>query len=96
MAPGSVTLIHREELEAFASIAARVGVAVHLYALNPVATLIAERAPRARYEQAYALLKRRGLLVRMSSQARIDANGGCGTLVALRRATPARPTQVNS
>jgi 23S rRNA (adenine2503-C2)-methyltransferase len=40
---------------------------------------------RAGYERAYVLLRGAGLVVRMSSRARLDDNGGCGTLVALRR-----------
>ncbi len=59
-------------------------IAVHLYAYNPVATSACEAVPRAEYEAAYELLRERGLMVRMSSQARLEANGGCGTLVAAR------------
>ena len=41
---------------------------------------------RARYEAMYERLVRAGLeRVRMSSKARLEPNGGCGTLVALRR-----------
>lgn len=74
-----------EELDAFADRAAPLGLAVHLYAMNPVAHSALAGVTRDRYEAAYHRLRDRGLVVRMSSQARLDANGGCGTLVALRR-----------
>ena len=45
-------------------------------------------ALRHRYEEIYARMSRR-LTVRMSSRARLESNGGCGTLVALR--TPKNP-----
>lgn len=73
------------ELDAFASRATALSIAVHLYAYNPVPTSGARPVPRARYEQAWQRLRDRGLLVRMSSTARTEGNGGCGTLVALRR-----------
>lgn len=72
------------ELHAFADRALPLGVSVHLFAYNPVPGSPYARLPRERYEAAYSLLVARGLRVRMSSQARLDANGGCGTLVALR------------
>lgn len=72
------------ELDAFAQRAAPLGLFVHLYAYNPVPTAGYAELSRAAYEAAYQRLTRRGLKVRMSSQARIEANGGCGTLVALR------------
>jgi 23S rRNA (adenine2503-C2)-methyltransferase len=73
------------ELDAFAARVLPLGAAVHLYAYNPVPSSSARPVPRARYEAAYARLTARGLRVRMSSKARVEANGGCGTLVALRR-----------
>jgi 23S rRNA (adenine2503-C2)-methyltransferase len=60
------------------------GIAVHLYAYNPVPTSSHQPVSREAYELGYARMREAGLLVRMSSQARIEANGGCGTLVALR------------
>ena len=72
------------ELDAFADRAAPIGVAVHLYAHNAVPTSEHRGVPRERYEAIYGRLKDRGLTVRMSSQARLEANGGCGTLIALR------------
>ncbi|MEM9072786.1 MAG: radical SAM protein [Myxococcota bacterium] len=72
------------ELDAFAHRALPLGLSVHLYAFNPVATSEMERATREAYEAAYARLVAAGLRVRMSSKARVEANGGCGTLVALR------------
>jgi len=73
-----------EEIDAFAARARPVGAAVHLYAHNPVPTSTLRGVTRARYEAIYARLVAADLVVRMSSQARIEANGGCGTLVALR------------
>lgn len=74
-----------EELAAFAALARPLGVAVHLYQHNAVPTSRLHGATREAYEAAYELLGGEGLLVRMSSQARIEANGGCGTLVAAGR-----------
>lgn len=71
------------ELDAFVARAAPLGLQVHLYAFNPVPTSTERRVPEARYRAIYARLAATGLRVRMSSQARIDENGGCGTLVAL-------------
>jgi 23S rRNA (adenine2503-C2)-methyltransferase len=71
-----------EELDAFALRAGPLGVAVHLYQHNAVPTSSLHGVARSAYEQAYAQLREKGLVVRMSSQARIEANGGCGTLIA--------------
>ncbi len=71
------------ELDAFGDRAAPLGLAVHLYRHNAVPTSSLRGVPRARYEAIYARLAGRGLVVRMSSQARLEPNGGCGTLVAL-------------
>jgi 23S rRNA (adenine2503-C2)-methyltransferase len=73
------------ELDAFVARAEPLGLRVHLYAYNPVQGLGFARVSRERYEAAYQQLRAAGLRVMMSSQARIEANGGCGTLVALRR-----------
>lgn len=78
------------ELDAFCTRAQPLGLAVHLYAHNPVPTSPHRGVGRVRYEAIYARLALRGLTVRMSSQARLEANGGCGTLVAIRRAASAR------
>lgn len=80
-----------DELARFAEAALGLALPVHLYALNPVADSGESPVSRARYEEAYALLRARGLVVRMSSQARLEANGGCGTLVAARRREAASP-----
>lgn len=74
------------ELARFAARAEPLGLRVHLYAYNPVEGLGFARVSRERYEQAYSQLTAAGLRVMMSSRARVEANGGCGTLVALRRA----------
>ena len=71
-----------DELAAFAALARPLGVAVHLYQHNAVASSSLHGATREAYERAYEQLRATGLVVRMSSQARIEANGGCGTLVA--------------
>lgn len=73
-----------DELDAFIARAEPLALAVHLYAYNPVPTSTQRAISRARYEAIYARMRERGLTVRMSSQARIEANGGCGTLVARR------------
>jgi 23S rRNA (adenine2503-C2)-methyltransferase len=73
------------ELAAFSARAASLGLRVHLYAYNPVQGLGFARVSRERYIAAYLQLTAAGLRVLMSSQARIEANGGCGTLVALRQ-----------
>lgn len=74
------------ELDAFVARAAPLGLFVHLYAHNAVPTSAMRGPDRASYERAYARLVAAGLTVRMSSRARLEPNGGCGTLVALRRA----------
>jgi 23S rRNA (adenine2503-C2)-methyltransferase len=74
------------ELDAFAVRARPLGLVVHLYAHNAVPTSLLGGVGRDRYEAMYARLIASGLRVRMSSRARLEPNGGCGTLVALRRA----------
>jgi len=79
-----------EELAAFAMRVAPLGIDVHLYDYNPVPTSNFGPVSRQAYEAAYELLCAYGLRVRMSSKARLEPNGGCGTLVALRaNASPA-------
>jgi len=73
-----------DEVDAFVARAAPLGMAVHLYAYNPVPTSGHRPLARERYEAIYERMRAAGLVVRMSSQARIEANGGCGTLVARR------------
>ena len=77
-----------DELDAFIARAAPLALTVHLYAYNSVPTSTHRPVTRSRYEEVFERMRAAGLTVRMSSQARIEANGGCGTLVALR----ARPT----
>jgi 23S rRNA (adenine2503-C2)-methyltransferase len=74
-----------DELDAFVQAFAGFGLSVHLYAFNPVPTNAHRGVSRARYEAVYERLRGHGLKVRMSSQARVEENGGCGTLVALGR-----------
>ena len=80
------------ELDAFTESFGGFGLSVHLYAFNPVPTNAHRALSRARYEAVYERLRAQGLSVRMSSQARVEANGGCGTLVALKRAALAQPS----
>jgi 23S rRNA (adenine2503-C2)-methyltransferase len=77
-----------QELAAFAARALPLGLRVHLYAYNEVASSQFRRTARVRYEAAYRQLTAAGLHVHMSSQARLEDNGGCGTLVA--RFAPSR------
>lgn len=72
------------EIDAFVARALPLRSFVHLYAHNPVTTSPWRGVDRARYEQVFARMTAAGLTVRMSAQARLEANGGCGTLVALR------------
>ncbi len=76
------------EVDAFIARALPLGLPVHLYAYNPVATSSQTCVSRECYEATYSRMRAAGLVTRMSSQARIEANGGCGTLLALR----ARPS----
>lgn len=83
------------EVEAFLERALPLGLVIHLYDHNAVSTSAMRGAGRPRYEAVYARMAASGLAVRMSSQARLEANGGCGTLVALRgagRNPPQRPS----
>ena len=75
---------HDDEIEAFLDRAAPLGLKIHLYRYNPVPTSNQRQTDDARYEAAFERMRARGLDVRRSSQARIEDNGGCGTLVALR------------
>lgn len=72
------------ELDAFAARVTPLGLRVHLYAHNPVASSAMGGVSRAAYERAFARLRAAGLRVSMSSKARLELNGGCGTLLALR------------
>jgi 23S rRNA (adenine2503-C2)-methyltransferase len=78
-----------DEVDAFIARAVALSVPVHLYAYNPVPTSHEAPVSRERYEAIYQRMRAAGLAVRMSSQARIEANGGCGTLIALRKSSEA-------
>lgn len=80
-----------EELAAFAELARPLPFTIHLFDYNPVPTSPFEQVSRSAYEQAYQQLMDAGLRVRMSSQARLQKNGGCGTLVALRAGKSSLP-----
>jgi 23S rRNA (adenine2503-C2)-methyltransferase len=70
------------EVDAFVARALPLELTVHLYAYNPVGTF--RPVSRRRYEAIYQRMTDAGLCVRMSSRARQEPVGGCGTLVALR------------
>lgn len=80
---------HDEEIDAFIERALPLGLVVHLFRYNPVPTSDHTRVPDPRYQEVCQRMRSRGLEVRRSSQARIEATGGCGTLVALRAPRPA-------
>ena len=75
-----------DELAAFAARARGLALPVHLYAYNEVSNSVFTRVSREDYERCYNQLTAEGLLVRMSSQARLEENGGCGRLLATRSA----------
>ncbi|MCA9696896.1 MAG: radical SAM protein [Myxococcales bacterium] len=74
-----------DEIDAFLDRAVPLGLKVHLYRYNPVPTSDQAQIDDLRYQTVFEHMRGRGLDVRRSSQARIEDNGGCGTLVALRR-----------
>ncbi len=73
-----------DEIAAFLARAVPLGLKVHLYRYNSVPTSEQTATNDERYQQVFAQMRAAGLDARRSSQARIDPNGGCGTLVALR------------
>jgi 23S rRNA (adenine2503-C2)-methyltransferase len=75
---------HDAEVDAFIARARPLGLFVHLYDHNPVPTSAHRGVGRERYLQIHARMQAAGLVVRRSSHARLESNGGCGTLVALR------------
>lgn len=78
------------ELDAFTERVRDLPVNTHLYAYNEVPGSGLSAVPDERYQAVYQRMKAAGLNVRRSSQARIDTNGGCGTLVMLSGADSAR------
>ena len=80
------------EIDAFLDRVVPLGLKIHLYRYNPVPTSTQVQTSDTRYREIFARILASGLDVRRSSEARVEDNGGCGTLVALRaqrRATPA-------
>lgn len=71
-----------EEVDAFVERVRPLGLWAHLYAYNPVPTSSHRAVSRTRYEAIYRRMTGRGVRVRMSCKARVEPNGGCGTLVA--------------
>lgn len=74
------------EIDAFLARAQPLGLKVYLYRYNPVPTSSQAATSESHYQAVFERMLAAGLDVRRSSQARIEPNGGCGTLVA-RRAT---------
>jgi len=74
-----------DEVDAFLERVLPLGATVHLYAYNELAQGAYRGVSRSTYERIYGRMRDGGVLVRMSSQARIESNGGCGTLVAIKR-----------
>ena len=79
------------DVDAFIARALPLAVMVHLYDHNPVPTSTLGGVGPESYARAYQRMTEAGLRVRMSSKARLEANGGCGTLVALRRNSYVQP-----
>jgi 23S rRNA (adenine2503-C2)-methyltransferase len=73
-----------EEVDAFIERVRPLGLWVHLYAYNPVPTSAHRAVSRQRYEAIFTRMTEASLRVRMSCKARVEPNGGCGTLVASR------------
>lgn len=80
----------QDEIDAFIERALPLRLMTHLYDHNPVPTSALHGVGGARYSQVYERMTRAGLRVRMSSKARLEANGGCGTLVAVQDARAIR------
>lgn len=80
---------HDDEIDAFIARARPLGLFVHLYGYNEVPTS-AHRASD-RFDAIHARMLSAGLVVRRSSRARLESNGGCGTLVALKKRSTGRP-----
>lgn len=72
------------EIDAFIERSRPLRIPVHLFAYNPVSTSAHARVDPERYRAIYERMRAAGVVTRMSSKARVEANGGCGTLVALR------------
>lgn len=73
----------------------KIDVWANLYAFNEVPTSDHKGVSRERYERVYRRMSEAGLRVRMSSQARTEQNGGCGTLVAIRNRRVRTPQERN-
>jgi 23S rRNA (adenine2503-C2)-methyltransferase len=74
------------DVEGFARRVLAVGggdVRTHVYAYNPVPTSAHQAVTAERYQAICDRLAAMGLQVRRSSQARVDPNGGCGTLLSM-------------
>ncbi len=74
------------EVDAFLERALPLGFRVHLYGYNPVPTSTHRGPSGATFDRVEERMRAAGARVVRSSRARRRPNGGCGTLVALRRA----------
>jgi len=73
------------EVDAFLERAVPLGLRVHLYGYNPVPTSTHRGPAPERFDAIEDRMREAGARVVRSSKARRRPNGGCGTLVALRR-----------
>lgn len=84
-----------DEVDAFIDLVRPIGAKIHVYSHNAVPTSELHGVSEDRYQVLAGRVREAGLNVRMSSRARTQPNGGCGTLVALRGARvqpPAAPS----
>ena len=76
------------EMDAFIDRVRPLGLKIHVYSHNAVPTSKLHGVSEERYRALAGRVRAAGMNVRMSSLARTQPNGGCGTLVALRSARP--------
>lgn len=74
-----------EEVNAFTERATPLGLDVQLYTHNTVNTSALRSPEQTRIDELKRRIEAAGLRVRRSSKARREANGGCGTLLAIAR-----------
>ena len=76
------------DIDGFLDRAVPLGLRVHLYGYNPVPTSDHRGPDPERFDAIEDHMRQRGARVVRSSKARRRANGGCGTLIAIRRRQP--------
>jgi len=74
----------KEELERLARLAKETGTTVMLMAYNEVEGIPLKGLTEKEYEEAFLLLRSRGIRVTLSNRFRRDKLGGCGTLTIAR------------